>query len=65
MGGQSGETRGKSKIEAYLEYERLIEKVGEIFLSQNPNPKNKKLCKKLMMWDPDTEEWVLYYRLHT
>lgn len=50
MGGQSGETRGKSKIEAYLEYERLIEKVGEIFLSRNPNPKNKKLCMTLLIY---------------
>ena len=65
MGGQSGETRGKSKIEVYLKYERLIEGVGEIFQSRNPDPKNKKLCKKLMVWDPDTGEWVLYYHLHT
>lgn len=64
MGGQSGEIRSKSKIEAYLKYERFVEGVGEIFESRNP-PKNKKLCKKLMVWDPDTGEWVLYYYLHT
>ena len=28
-------------------------------------PKNKKLCKELMVQDPDYGEWVLRFRLHT
>ena len=48
MGGQSGETRGKSKIETYLKYERLIEGVGEIFQSRNPDPlKTRNFVKSL------------------
>jgi hypothetical protein len=64
MGGHSGEIRGKSKIEVYLKYEETIAGWEGIFEDSDP-PKNKQLCKKLMVWDPDTGEWVLHYRLHT
>lgn len=63
MGGVYGETRGKSKIEAYLEYKELTE--NGIMETHIPNPQNKKLCKKMMEWDEETQEWVLHYHLHT
>ena len=65
MGGTSGEIRGRSKIEAYLKYANEVEGYGDLFLSHNPDPRNKKLCKSLMVQDPDAGEWVLWYRLHT
>ena len=65
MGGMSAEVRGPSKIKTYLEYMELVEEYGDMFQDHNPNPGNKKLCKKLMVQDPDTGEWVLYFRLHT
>ena len=65
MGGTTGEVRGKSKIEAYLRYVEIIDAHGETFLTQYPKPHNKKGCKREMVQDPETGEWVLYYRLHT
>ena len=56
MGGHSGEIRGKSKIEVYLKYEEQIAGWGGLFEDRDPDPKNKKYCKKLMVWDPDTGE---------
>jgi len=63
MGGTYGEIRGRSKIDVYLEYTELIE--NGPMESGIPDPQYKKYCKKMMEWDPDTEEWVLHYRLHT
>lgn len=63
MGGVNGEVRGKSKIKAYLKYAEIAE--NEIFTRRIPDPRNKKGCKKAMEWDPETEEWVLRYHLHT
>ncbi len=63
MGGSTGEVRGDSKIETYLEYEALTK--DETDGSWNPNPAAKKECKRLMRKDPDTGEWVLAYRFHT
>ena len=65
MGGTHGEVRGRRKIDAYLEYAAMIEQVGETLPDQYPSPHNKKRCKKLMVQDPDTGEWVLHYHLHT
>lgn len=65
MGGTRGEVRGNSKIEAYLEYSELVDGYGDLFQTHIPDPKNKKLCKRLMDQDPETGEWVLRYRLHT
>lgn len=63
MGGLVDEVRGKSKIETYLRYKEVAE--NEMFTTRIPNPVNKKLCKKSMVWDPNTEEWVLHFHLHT
>ena len=65
MGGMQDEVRGPSKIAAYLEYAELVEGYGDTFQDHVPNPKNKKLCKRSMVQDPDTGEWVLRFRLHT
>jgi len=65
MGGISGEVRGKSKIEVYLKYEEKIQEIGEMFQEIDPYPRNKKQCKKQMIWDPEAGKWVLYYHLHT
>lgn len=62
MGGTSGEIRGKSKIDVYLKYQ---EETEEWDGSCNPDPNYKKFCKEQMVLDPETEEWVLYYHLHT
>ena len=61
MGGVTGEIRGKSKIEVYLKYCDLAE--NEFFPRRIPDPKDKKGCKKEMVQDPETEEWVLRYHL--
>lgn len=63
MGGNNGEIRGPSKIEVYLEYLDMTE--DSIFETKIPDPKNKKHCKRVMVQDPETEEWVLHYHLHT
>jgi len=65
MGGMSGEMRGKSKIEVYLRYVEELEGFGETFQEHDPDPKYKKKCKRLMLWDPTAGEWVLHYHLHT
>lgn len=65
MGGMTGEVRGQSKIGAYLKYAEQVEGFGDTFQDHNPDPRNKKLCKRCMIQDPDTGEWVLYYHLHT
>jgi hypothetical protein len=62
MGGFSGEKRGKSKIEVYLKYQEKFEDWEGSF---DPDPKYKKFCKRQMIWDSDTGEWVLHYYLHT
>ena len=61
MGGIGGEARGKSKAKAYAAYSAVAENAeGHGF--PDPHPQlNKKLCKQLMQWDPETEEWVLPY----
>lgn len=63
MGGLNGEVRGRTKIEAYLEYQKIAE--NDLFTTKIPDPKNKKECKRIMVWDPDAEEWVLHYHMHT
>jgi hypothetical protein len=63
MGGTHGEVRGKSKIKVYLKYQELVE--NTFFENKIPDPRYKKYCKQTMEWDPETEEWVLFYRLHT
>ena len=63
MGGMSGEVRGKSKIDAYLHYLRETE--GYEDWTSLPNPRHKKACKREMVWDPEAEEWVLHYHLHS
>ncbi len=65
MGGTSGEVRGRSKIDAYLKYAGEVEGFGDTFQDHDPDPRDKKLCKRLMVQDPETGEWVLSYRLHT
>ena len=65
MGGYSGEVRGKSKIETYLNYLGEIERVGGPFNSHEPPRQKKKLCKSLMKQDPKSEEWILPYHFHT
>ncbi len=65
MGGTHGEVRGRSKIHAYLEYAELVEAYGDTFQDHYPDPRNKKLCKRRMVQDPDTGEWVLSFHLHT
>ncbi len=65
MGGMSGEVRERSKIDAYLNYAEQVEGFGDTFQDHAPDPRNKKLCKRLMVQDPDTGEWVLYFHLHT
>ena len=63
MGGMNGEIRGRSKIDVYLEYKDLAENGPMEW--HIPDPKYKKYCKEVMEWDPETEEWVLAYHLHT
>ena len=65
MGGMHGEIKDASKIQVYLDYLGLIERVRGTFDSRDPDPRYKKECKRQMVWDPDTGEWVLLYRLHT
>lgn len=65
MGGLSGEIKGKSKIEVYLEYKEKTEQWEGLFQEMNPDPSYKKLCKSLMVQDPSTGEWILHYHLHT
>ena len=62
MGGMSGEARGKSKIETYLEYKRIAE--SDMWADRDP-PLNKKICYKKMVQDPEAEEWVLHFHVHT
>ena len=63
MGGTYGEIRGQSKIEVYLEYLEMTE--DSIFEMKIPDPEYKKHCKRTMVQDPEAEEWVLHYHLHT
>jgi hypothetical protein len=65
MGGFRDQVRGKSKIEAYLNYVREIERWGDTMNSHEPDAKYKKVCKSLMKQDPETGEWVLRYHFHT
>lgn len=62
MGGYSGKVRGSTKIETYLRYVEKGEEWG-MDLSHNPEPKSKKFCKKLMVWDDVREQWVLEFHL--
>ena len=55
--GASGEVRGRTKFEVYERYQELMQDD-----SWDWHPRNKKDAKKLMVRDPDTEEWVLSYR---
>ena len=63
MGGTYGDIRGQSKIEVYLEYLKMTEDI--LFETKIPNPEYKNHCKRVMVGDPETEEWVLDYYLHT
>jgi len=65
MGGLSGEVRGKSKIEAYLNYVKEIERWGGAMNSHEPDAEYKKVCKSLTKQDPETGEWVLRYHFHS
>jgi len=65
MGGMSGEVRAQSKAETYIKYVEEVEGFGDTFQEHRPDPKYKKECKRLMMQDPETGEWVLSYHLHT
>ena len=65
MGGANGEIRAQSKIETYLKYVEKIESWGDTFQDHYPDPRYKSLCKRLMVQDPDSGEWVLHYHLHT
>ena len=65
MGGMNGEVRGESKAETYLNYVALVESFGDTFQEYHPDPKYKKRCKRLMVQDSETGEWVLHYHLHT
>jgi hypothetical protein len=59
MGGYNGEVRGGTKIETYLKY---IQRCESWELDHNPEPKNKKYCKRQMEWDPERKHWVLKFR---
>lgn len=63
MGGTFGEIRGTSKIDVYIKYQELVNECSE--MSAHPDPKYKKECKRLMIQDHKTGEWVLSYHLHT
>jgi hypothetical protein len=65
MGGFSGEVRGKSKIETYLNYVKAIEHCGGTFNSHYPDGKKKKLCKSLMEQDSESGDWILRCHFHT
>jgi hypothetical protein len=66
MGGESGEVRGKTKIETYVKYVEYCESwAGGAGCTQCPESSYKKVCYKEMQWDPAREEWVLQYHLHT
>jgi hypothetical protein len=62
MGGSVGEVRGSTKIETYLAY---VEEAEDDQGHWDPPVRLKKVCKRLMEKDPETEEWVLRYRWHT
>lgn len=65
MGGTAGQVRRKSKIETYSAYVDVVEGYGETFQDRSPDPVNKKQCKREMVLDLETGEWVLHYHLHT
>ena len=65
MGGMTDEVRGSSKIKAYQQYLEVIEELGDILQSHDPDPSQKKECKRRMEQDPHTGEWILQYHLHT
>ncbi len=65
MGGHTGTVRGQSKAETYRNYVELVENLGQTFQDHNPDPHYKKACKKEMLQDPNTGEWVLHFHLHT
>ena len=65
MGGMNGDVRRRSKAETYVAYAEMVEGFGEMFQTHIPDPAHKKECKRRMVQDPDTEEWVLHYHLHT
>jgi len=65
MGGLTDAVRGRSKIETYLKYVERLEGFGETFQERDPDPRYKKVCKREMVQDPITGDWVLRYHLHT
>ena len=65
MGGMNGEVRGQSKAETYLKYVEEVDGFGDTFQERHPDPKYKKECKRLMVRDSETGEWVLRFHLHT
>src|SRR5580698_971839 len=65
MGGTHGEIRGKSKADVCAKYSALVKQASNVFGDHYPDAKHKKVCHKLMEQDPNTEDWVLRYHLHT
>ena len=65
MGGMRDMITGASKAEAYGKYLQVVENLGPTFLEHHPDPKYKKACKRQMVQDPQTGEWVLHFYLHT
>ena len=60
-GGGSGPVEDRD----VLKYVAEVEGFGDMFQEHDPDPRNKKKCKSLMVQDPETGEWVLRYHLHT
>lgn len=59
MGGMGGEVRGKTKIATWLEYRRMVKRVG-LGLAVD-FPRRKRDAYEEMKWDEVAEEWVLRY----
>lgn len=60
MGGVTLEVRGKNKGQTFA---RFLEKAKDNPLPDiYPDPKNKKMCKRMMKQDPETGDWVLLFR---
>ena len=60
MGGVTLEVRGRSKPETYARFVQQAERNPHPDIY--PDPKHKKMCKRMMVQDPQTGEWVLVFR---
>ena len=60
MGDLFGRIRGRSKLEVWLKLRDLHRTAGGYV---DPDPKNKKSCKKEMALDAETHEWTLGVRV--